>query len=85
MGMTADLGLGGEAGRRKAGSQGDQQRSGGDGQTGTNEQDGDDEVPGMLISVYIQFSFDSNHFFIFIFSRSCGKLWWRIKFKMIGH
>ncbi len=48
MGMTADSAFGSEAGRRKAGSHGEQQ-TGGD-QIGTiNEQEGDDEVPGMLI------------------------------------
>lgn len=49
MGMTTDLGLAGEAGRRKPGAKGDQ-AAGGDGQAGAaNDQEGDDEVPGMFI------------------------------------
>jgi len=45
MGMTADMGFGSEAGRRKGG-----QVQSGDGQTGTtNEQEGDDEeVPNLV-------------------------------------
>ncbi|CAF0884929.1 unnamed protein product [Rotaria sp. Silwood1] len=47
MGMSTDIGLAGEAGRRKAGAHGEQQT--GEGHIGTtNEPEGDDEVPDLV-------------------------------------
>jgi hypothetical protein len=66
MGMTADSAFGSEAGRRKAGSQ----QAGGD-QIGTiNEQEGDDEVPGMLMNIYF---IEKYYSYVFFFQRSCRK------------
>ncbi|CAF2404693.1 unnamed protein product [Rotaria sp. Silwood2] len=60
MGMSTDVGLASEAGRRKAGSHGEQH--GGEGHTGTiNEQEGDDEVPVAIIIETNQFDKNINN------------------------